>query len=74
MMIEIIYQQKKVSTVCEVIKCVMSVSTVQTLTTGLSKQIERERHHLETEIKMAADKASHAVQKWYVDLVFSIII
>lgn len=41
------------------------VSSVQTLTTGLAEQVKRERARLEMELKQAADKAVHAVQKWY---------
>ncbi|XP_074513953.1 RING finger protein 17 [Sebastes fasciatus] len=36
----------------------------ETLTTGLAEQVKRERARLEVEIKQAADKALHAVQKW----------
>ncbi|XP_022595844.1 RING finger protein 17 [Seriola dumerili] len=36
----------------------------ETLTTGLAEQVKREKARLETEIKQAADKASHAIQKW----------
>ncbi|TMS06764.1 RING finger protein 17 [Larimichthys crocea] len=36
----------------------------KTLTTGLAEQVKRERARLEMELKQAADKAVHAVQKW----------
>ncbi|XP_023259049.1 RING finger protein 17 [Seriola lalandi dorsalis] len=36
----------------------------ETLTTGLAEQVKREKARLETEIKQAADKALHAIQKW----------
>ncbi|XP_068593149.1 RING finger protein 17 [Cebidichthys violaceus] len=36
----------------------------ETLTSGLTEQLKRERARLEVEIKRAADKASHAVHKW----------
>uniref|UniRef100_A0A4W6DQE7 Ring finger protein 17 n=1 Tax=Lates calcarifer TaxID=8187 RepID=A0A4W6DQE7_LATCA len=36
----------------------------ETLTTSLAEQVKRERARLEMEIKQAADKAFHAVQKW----------
>ncbi|XP_042371558.1 uncharacterized protein LOC121965480, partial [Plectropomus leopardus] len=36
----------------------------ETLTTGLAEQVKTERARLEMEIKQAADKALHAVQKW----------
>ncbi|XP_054471060.1 RING finger protein 17 isoform X2 [Anoplopoma fimbria] len=36
----------------------------ETLTNGLAEQVKRERARLEMEIKQAADKALHAVQKW----------
>ncbi|XP_040005066.1 RING finger protein 17 isoform X2 [Xiphias gladius] len=36
----------------------------ETLTTGLAEQVKRERARLEVEIKQAADKALHAIQKW----------
>ncbi|XP_035531967.1 RING finger protein 17 isoform X2 [Morone saxatilis] len=36
----------------------------ETLTTGLAEQVKRERARLEMEIKQAADKSLHAIQKW----------
>ncbi|XP_070694705.1 RING finger protein 17 [Pempheris klunzingeri] len=36
----------------------------ETLTSGLAEQVRRERARLEMEIKQAADKAVHAIQKW----------
>ncbi|XP_070831610.1 RING finger protein 17 [Chaetodon trifascialis] len=36
----------------------------ETLTAGLAKQVKIERARLEWEIKQAADKALHAIQKW----------
>ncbi|XP_069569519.1 RING finger protein 17 [Brachyistius frenatus] len=36
----------------------------ETLMTGLAEQMKRERARLEMEIKQAADKALHAIQKW----------
>ncbi|XP_071337551.1 RING finger protein 17 [Trachinotus anak] len=36
----------------------------ETLTTGLAEQVKREGARLEMEIKQAADKAFHAIQKW----------
>ncbi|KAM9347789.1 LOW QUALITY PROTEIN: RING finger protein 17 [Symphorus nematophorus] len=36
----------------------------ETLTTGLAEQVKRDRARLEMEIKQAADKAFHAIQKW----------
>ncbi|XP_044072779.1 RING finger protein 17 isoform X2 [Siniperca chuatsi] len=36
----------------------------ETLTTGLTEQVKRERARLEMELKQAADKALHAIQKW----------
>lgn len=38
---------------------------VQTLAKGHAEQVKRERARLVTEIKQVADKATHAVQKWY---------
>lgn len=41
------------------------LSSVQTLMTGLAEQVKRDRARLGMEIKQAADKALHAIQKWY---------
>lgn len=52
------------------LKCSMSFFlTVQILTSGLAKQMKRERVRLETEIHQAAEKAVHAVQKWYLTFI-----
>lgn len=61
-------RKKQIREVCSVsllLEFVCDLS-VQTLTTGLAEQVKRERVRLEIEIKQAADKAVHAVQKWYV--------